>query len=177
MARPDAVWASPKEPSLDESIRVGLDAILASHVAKDGIPQEVLLGSTFVVLGKQGNDPYSSGSHRTSRAETRSGILYSGSAGRSTFEANSPSYSTDTVTWIASMTKLITVTALFQLVEKGLVSIDEDVRPHLPRVAAMQLLKGFSDDGTPLLEDNTTPITAQQVEPRPENPLGNPGLS
>ena len=91
--------------------------------------------------------------------------MYSGSAGRSTFAADSTPYGPDTVTWIASMTKLITATCLMQLVEKGAVSIDDDVRPLLPNIASMQLLKGFDDTGKPVLEDNQIPITAQQVPP------------
>jgi len=159
-----AAWSSSKNASLADSIKAKLDTILTSHVAVDGVPKDKLLGSTFIVLGKNGNNVPNS-LPCDAIAETYSGTLYSGSAGRSSFEAGSAPYGPDTLTWVASFTKLVTATALTQLVEKGALSLDEDVRPHLPSVASMQILKGFNDDGKPILEDNTKPITAQQVDP------------
>lgn len=57
------------------------------------------------------------------------------------------------------MTKIITATAIMQLVEKGLIKLDEDVRPLVPELAKMQILRGFDEDGKPILEDNVKPIT------------------
>jgi CubicO group peptidase (beta-lactamase class C family) len=57
------------------------------------------------------------------------------------------------------MTKIITATCALQLVEKGRVELDEDMRPRVPELASMQLLKGFDEQDQPMLEDNTTPIT------------------
>jgi CubicO group peptidase (beta-lactamase class C family) len=65
-------------------------------------------------------------------------------------------------TWIASSTKIITATALMQLVERGLVGLDDDVRPHVSQLAEMQVLKGFDGD-KPILENNTKPITLRCV--------------
>jgi CubicO group peptidase (beta-lactamase class C family) len=61
------------------------------------------------------------------------------------------------------MTKLITSTCALQLVERGKFKLEDDVRPFLPNVAAMQLLKGFDDHGAPILEDNKKPITLKYV--------------
>lgn len=50
-----------------------------------------------------------------------------------------------------------------QLVEKGLLKLDDDMRPLVPELAAMQLLKGFDENDKPILEDNTRPITLRYV--------------
>jgi CubicO group peptidase (beta-lactamase class C family) len=61
------------------------------------------------------------------------------------------------------MTQLITATCLLQLVERGLVTLSEDLRPRVPQLAALQILKGFNDNDEPILEDNTKPITLRYV--------------
>ena len=40
-----------------------------------------------------------------------------------------------------------------------MLKLDDDVRPRIPQLAAMQILRGFKEDGTPILEDNTRAIT------------------
>ena len=61
--------------------------------------------------------------------------------------------------WLASITKIITVTCLLQLVERGLVSLFEDLRIRVPELGGLQILRGFNEDGTAQLENNTEPIT------------------
>lgn len=46
-----------------------------------------------------------------------------------------------------------------QVVEKGLVGLDDDVRPLVPHLAEMMILRGFVGEDKPFLEENTTPIT------------------
>ncbi len=46
-----------------------------------------------------------------------------------------------------------------QLVERGRIGLDDDVRPLVPELAAMQILQGFSQDGKPILVENARPIT------------------
>jgi CubicO group peptidase (beta-lactamase class C family) len=57
------------------------------------------------------------------------------------------------------MTKIITVTCLMQLVERGVIDLDHDVRPLVPELAKMQILRGFDAEDKPILEDNHTAIT------------------
>lgn len=45
---------------------------------------------------------------------------------------------------LASMTKLLTSIAPAQAIEQGLISLDTDVAPNLPRLAARPILAGFS---------------------------------
>lgn len=65
--------------------------------------------------------------------------------------------------WLASITKIITVTCLLQLVERGLVSLFEDLRIRVPELGGLQILRGFNEDGTAQLENNTEPITLRYV--------------
>jgi len=94
-------------------------------------------------------------------------VLYSSSAGRIGFAADARPWAVDTFTYVASMTKLITCTAVMQLVERGAVGLDDDVRKIVPRLADMQILRGFDGDEQPILEDNTTPVTLRYVSRRP----------
>lgn len=57
------------------------------------------------------------------------------------------------------MTKIVTATCIMQVVEKGLVGLDDDVRPLVPHLAEMKILRGFVGEDKPFLEENTTPIT------------------
>jgi CubicO group peptidase (beta-lactamase class C family) len=121
-----------------------LDAILQRHVAHGDDTTDTLLGATFTVLNRAGE------------------TIYTGSAGRTDFPVDSSPYSPQTVTWIASMTKLLTATSLLQLVSANKITLDEDLRPRLPRLAQLQILTGFDGD-KPLLQDNTHPITLRQL--------------
>lgn len=57
------------------------------------------------------------------------------------------------------MTKVVTAVAAMQAVERGLIGLDDDVRPLLPELAGAQILRGFDEEGKPILEKNTHPIT------------------
>lgn len=78
-------------------------------------------------------------------------------------DVNSPKFDADTVTYGASLTKLLSATCLMQLVEQDKLSLDYDVRQLVPEVRQMQLLRGFTPEGQPILEDNERPITLKYV--------------
>jgi CubicO group peptidase (beta-lactamase class C family) len=73
-------------------------------------------------------------------------------------DLSSRPFEPDTFTWIASCTKIITSTCVMHLVEQGKASLDDDLRPLVPELAAMKILRGF-DGEKPILEENTKPIT------------------
>lgn len=87
------------------------------------------------------------------------GILYQGTAGRIASDVDSPPFTLESSGWVASMTKIITATALMQIVEKGLVQLDDDIRPLVPELASAQILRGFDGDDKPILEDNDSSVT------------------
>lgn len=70
----------------------------------------------------------------------------------------------DTVFTIASMTKLLTVVAVLQLVERGQITLDEDILSHVPVLAKQKILTGFdARDGSPLFEDRDRAITLRHL--------------
>lgn len=63
---------------------------------------------------------------------------------------------------IASMTKAITSVAALQLVEQGKLKLDEPVANHLPQLAKLQVLDGFSND-KPILRPAGKPVTLRHL--------------
>ncbi|KAB5585522.1 beta-lactamase/transpeptidase-like protein [Coniochaeta sp. 2T2.1] len=61
----------------------------------------------------------------------------------------------ETILTLASGSKLLTTICLLQLVERGLLSLDEDVTPHLPLLASLPVLLPPSATTTP--STSTTP--------------------
>lgn len=86
-------------------------------------------------------------------------VLYSGSAGRLGNTREARPWDDTTFTCVASLTKVVTATSIMQLVERGSVNLDSDVRDLAPRLRELQILKGFDGDKKPVLENYDTPIT------------------
>ncbi|PSN70930.1 beta-lactamase/transpeptidase-like protein [Corynespora cassiicola Philippines] len=63
------------------------------------------------------------------------------------------------IMWIASCTKLMTSISALQLVERGIVTLDEPVYKHIPELKSLPVIKGFNDDGSPIEEPHQNPIT------------------
>ncbi|KAH8733233.1 beta-lactamase/transpeptidase-like protein [Phaeosphaeriaceae sp. PMI808] len=70
----------------------------------------------------------------------------------------------DTVMWVASCTKLMTSIACMQLVEQGLVSLDEPIYKHIPELESYTIIKGFEEGtGKPIEEKHTVPMTLKHL--------------
>ncbi|KAH8670949.1 beta-lactamase [Xylariales sp. PMI_506] len=79
----------------------------------------------------------------------------------------------DTGFLIASMTKLMTTIAALQVVERGLIGLDDDVTGYLPVLARQEILLGFDDDddndrgkvgsGKAITRKREKPITLRQL--------------
>jgi CubicO group peptidase (beta-lactamase class C family) len=65
--------------------------------------------------------------------------------------------------WIASLTKAITTAAALQLVERGLLQLNEPVGAHLPKLAEPKVLTGFDTEGNPLTRPARTAITLRHL--------------
>lgn len=61
------------------------------------------------------------------------------------------------------MTKFPTTIAALQLVEKGLVTLDEDISPLLPSFAKQGVLTSVAEDGTPTVRERRNPITLRHL--------------
>jgi CubicO group peptidase (beta-lactamase class C family) len=95
-------------------------------------------------------------------AGTRDGIVYQGAFGRRTL-LDEAVMSTDTVFWIASMTKAITSVAAMQLVEQGKWALDRQIADVLPELSVPQVLEGFDPSGEPRLRRAKRPITLRHL--------------
>ena len=90
------------------------------------------------------------------------GVTYEHAAGLRTAgapEAMDPA----TVFWIASMTKAIVSAAALQLVERGKLSLDEDLSRLLPDLGELQVLDGVDEDGKPKTRPAKAPITLRRL--------------
>ncbi|OIW25583.1 beta-lactamase/transpeptidase-like protein [Coniochaeta ligniaria NRRL 30616] len=123
-----------------------LNNILASYVADEGDNETKgkIHGVAFVVVDKNGP-------------------IYQGSAGRLPSSIReSPKFTVDTQVWVASLTKIVTAVCLMQLVEKRLLSLDDDVRMLVPELGMMGVLTGFFGPHA-RIEQNPNPITVRSL--------------
>jgi CubicO group peptidase (beta-lactamase class C family) len=95
-------------------------------------------------------------------AATGSEVIYQGAFGKRDLGRDDP-MTTDSVFWIASMTKAITTAAGMQLVEQGKLSLDESIGKLLPDLANPQVLEGFDAKGEPKLRPAKGQITLRQL--------------
>src|SRR6185436_10255366 len=95
-------------------------------------------------------------------AATGDDVIYQGAAGKRDLGKDDP-MTTDSVFWIASMTKAITSAAAMQLVEQGKLSLDEPIGKLLPDLANPQVLEGFDANGEPKLRPASRPITLRHL--------------
>jgi CubicO group peptidase (beta-lactamase class C family) len=65
----------------------------------------------------------------------------------------------DTLTWIASQTKLATSVAVMQIVERGMIGLDDDVRDIIPKLKELKVLIGFEHS------DKTDSVTKSPGQP------------
>ncbi|MYA27579.1 MAG: beta-lactamase family protein [Acidimicrobiales bacterium] len=71
--------------------------------------------------------------------------------------------SSDTVCWIASMTKAVTGTAAMQLVEQGKLSLDGPAAEVVPLLGELEVLTGFDGDGNPITRARNGDITLRHL--------------
>jgi CubicO group peptidase (beta-lactamase class C family) len=95
-------------------------------------------------------------------ATSRDARLYEGGFGRRVLGQETP-MTTDTVVWIASMTKALTSTAAMQLVERGKLDLDSPVSRWVPDVGNAQVLEGFEPSGQPRTRPPRQPVTLRHL--------------
>jgi methyl acetate hydrolase len=94
-------------------------------------------------------------------AASADAVIYQGAAGlRSAGAADL--ITPDTMMRIASMTKMVTVTAALQLAEQGRLDFDAPVDSYRPEFADIQVLEGFDGD-TPRLRPPATRATVKNL--------------
>ena len=91
-------------------------------------------------------------------------VLCSAAAGvRSLHQEAAGPMTSDTVCWIASMTKALTGTAAMQLTEGGRLHLDTPAAEVLEHLATVGVLEGFDAQGSPLVRPARAPITLRQL--------------
>jgi CubicO group peptidase (beta-lactamase class C family) len=88
--------------------------------------------------------------------------IYEGAFGVRNVETREP-VELDTVFWYASMTKPLVATAAMQVVERGLVSLDQPLGDILPGLSAPQVLEGYTEAGEPILRPAKRPVTLRHL--------------
>src|ERR1700742_4068259 len=89
-------------------------------------------------------------------------VIYQGAFGKRDLSKDDP-MTTDSVFWIASMTKAVTAAGAMQLVEQGKLSLDEPIGKLLPDLASPQVLEGFDAKGEPKLRPAKGTITLRHL--------------
>src|SRR5258707_1874200 len=89
-------------------------------------------------------------------------VIYQGAYGKRDLSKDD-AMTTDSVFWIASMTKAIAAAAEMQLVEQASISLDTPISTVLPDLAAPQVLEGFDAKGEPKLRPAKNPITLRHL--------------
>jgi len=95
-------------------------------------------------------------------AVTDRGVLYERAFGVRDLH-DGPAMTPDTLFRIASMTKAVTSVAAMQLVERGLLALDDPVPDIDPALSAPQVLEGFDPAGVPRLRSARRPITLRHL--------------
>jgi len=73
-----------------------------------------------------------------------------------------------TAGFMASMTKLVTSVAAMQVVEKGLVGLDDDLGAVVPELGNREIITAFDEETqTATYDKKTNPITLRFVEQLP----------
>ncbi|MGB6231477.1 MAG: serine hydrolase domain-containing protein [Litorimonas sp.] len=88
-------------------------------------------------------------------------VVYQGAFGLRDREAGLP-VTDDTVWRIFSMTKPITSALIMDLIEDGLVALDDPVADYIPELAAMQVAS-LGEDGRPVFTPQARPMTVEDL--------------
>ena len=100
----------------------------------------------------------------TAQIVTAGDVLCSAAAGvRSVDDDAAGSMTTDTVCWIASMSKAVTGAAAMQLVERGELQLDAPASDVLSVLGEVGVIEGFDADGRPQVRPARTPITLRHL--------------
>lgn len=74
--------------------------------------------------------------------------IYERTSGKASFDkTNSGPPQLNSLCWVASISKLITAVAVMQLVERNLLSLEDDARDYVPELKEIQILRGMQITG------------------------------
>ncbi len=88
--------------------------------------------------------------------------FYEGAAGKREL-GRDDAMTTDTVFAIFSCTKAVTGVTVMQLVEEGVLGLDDPAKEYAPEIAEIGVLEGFDDTGGPRVRQPASDITVGQL--------------
>ena len=68
---------------------------------------------------------------------------------------------------IASMTKAITSTCIYQLIDRDILSLDTNLKDFFPEISDKKVIQGFDDKGDVIQESPIFPTTVQLISFKP----------
>jgi methyl acetate hydrolase len=92
----------------------------------------------------------------------RNGTIYENAYGMRGLGGGTP-MTTDTVFYLASMTKPITAACAMQLVEQGKLALDAPISQYVPDAKKLQVLDGWDEQGQPRLRPPKREITLRDL--------------
>ena len=95
-------------------------------------------------------------------ATDRNGVIYEAAYGKRVL-GQPAAMTTDTVVWIASMSKALTSAGAMQLVEQGRLDVDAPAAKIVPEIATIEVLEGFDAAGQPRTRPPKRAITLRQL--------------
>jgi methyl acetate hydrolase len=95
-------------------------------------------------------------------AATDKGTFYEAAYGKRSLDTGID-MTTDSVFWIASMTKPVTCAAAMQMVERGRLSLDGPINDVLPELGSPRVLTGFDASGQPRYRPARRPVTLRHL--------------
>ncbi|RJE19462.1 beta-lactamase [Aspergillus sclerotialis] len=97
-------------------------------------------------------------------ADSSGEIKHVSANGTTALDPSSPPMTPDSIFHLASCTKLVTSIAVLQCVEKGLLSLDDDISTILPEWSNREILTGFNEEtGEPMLQKSEEKLTLKHL--------------
>ena len=93
---------------------------------------------------------------------SKDNILYKGYFGFSNIEEKKP-VDQNSLFRIASMTKAITSTCVYQQIDRGKLTLNTSLKDYFPEISEKKILDGFDGDGNPVLKEPESDITIGQL--------------
>jgi methyl acetate hydrolase len=133
-----AAGSSARAQSVDATRKSEVDALLQRAVESGDVPGVIAM------------------------ATDRNGVIYEAAYGKRVL-GQPAEMTTDTVVWIASMSKALTSAGAMQLVEQGKLDLDAPAAKIVPEIATTEVLEGFDVAGQPRTRPPKRAITLRHL--------------
>lgn len=85
--------------------------------------------------------------------------IYERTSGKASFDSTNPNPpQLSSLCWVASMSKLFTAVSIMQLVERNLLSLEDDARDYVPELRGIQILRGMKIPSGKIIHTSSTDV-------------------